>query len=68
MAKNFEKKLINFPEPIVESINKYKEANSITYFSTAVMELIRIGLDEVDRNKNLNFKTRSEDKNENRRK
>lgn len=40
------KKTINFPLPIVEKVKEYQEANMLTTFTSALLELVRKGLDK----------------------
>ena len=37
-------KLINFPERLVEEIEKYQKENGIATFTATVLELVRKGL------------------------
>ena len=39
-------KLINFPEQLVEEVNKYQEENGIATFTAATLELVRKGLNK----------------------
>ena len=43
------KKVISFPEEMVEQIKEFKEENFITTFTGAVIELIRRGLEYSNR-------------------
>ena len=41
-------KLINIPIVIFEKIEKYQKENGMPYFTTALFEIIRIGLREIE--------------------
>ena len=41
-------KLINIPTVIFEKIEKYQKENGMPYFTTALFEIIRIGLREIE--------------------
>lgn len=45
------KKLINYPEDLVERIETYRFDNRIQTFSAAVIELLTDRLDEIDNEK-----------------
>lgn len=46
---NTKPKLINIPEPIFKKVEKYQKENCIPYFTTAFLEIVRIGLREIER-------------------
>lgn len=39
-------KLINFPEKIIDDIEKYQRNNGLSSFTAAVLELVRKGLEK----------------------
>lgn len=42
-------KLINIPNPIFEKVEQYQKENCIPHFTTAFMEVVRIGLREIEK-------------------
>lgn len=46
---NTKAKLINIPNPIFNKIESYQKENCIPSFTSALFEIIRIGLREVDK-------------------
>lgn len=51
---NVKPKLINIPNPIFEKVEKYQKENCIPHFTTAFMEIVRIGLREIEKVENNN--------------